>query len=83
MSTSICKNFVASALAHQACRQDFRTRYYRLPQLAEKWHLYLNDPTLADAILDRLVHNSYRLNLKGDSMRAKHSAPIDDTTHKP
>lgn len=27
------------------------------------------DPTLADAILDRLVHNSYRLALKGESMR--------------
>ena len=145
--TGIGKSFVAAALAHQACRQDFGTRYYRLPRLAEelsrasathrksaffkqlarvkllvlddfgltpladetkrdlleimddrydkastlitsqlpveKWYLYLNDPTLADAILDRLVHNAYRLNLKGDSMRAKQSAPIDDTTHKP
>ena len=27
------------------------------------------DPTLADAILDRLVHNAYRLDLKGESMR--------------
>ena len=33
------------------------------------WHDYLADGTLADAILDRLVHNAYRLNLKGDSMR--------------
>lgn len=37
----------------------------------EQWHAYLADPTLADAILDRLVHNSYRLNLTGDSMRKK------------
>ncbi|MEQ1440770.1 ATP-binding protein, partial [Fontimonas sp. SYSU GA230001] len=32
---------------------------------------YLADPTLADAILDRLVHNSYRLNLTGESMRKR------------
>lgn len=35
----------------------------------EQWHGYLGDPTLADAILDRLVHNAYRVNLKGESMR--------------
>ena len=35
----------------------------------EHWHDYLGDPTLADAILDRLVHNAHRLTLKGDSMR--------------
>jgi len=35
----------------------------------DQWHAYLADPTLADAILDRLVHNSYRLALKGESMR--------------
>jgi hypothetical protein len=33
------------------------------------WHESLDDPTLADAILDRLVHNAYKLNLKGDSIR--------------
>jgi DNA replication protein DnaC len=35
----------------------------------ELWYDYLSDPTLADAILDRVVHNSYRLNLKGNSLR--------------
>jgi hypothetical protein len=30
---------------------------------------YIGDPTLADAILDRLVHNAHRLNLNGDSLR--------------
>jgi len=35
----------------------------------EHWHEALGDPTLADAILDRLVHNAYRINLKGESMR--------------
>ena len=33
------------------------------------WHSAIGDATLADAILDRLVHNAYRIELKGDSMR--------------
>ena len=33
------------------------------------WHDYLNDPTLADAILDRFIHNAHHLNLKGESLR--------------
>ncbi|MNY74138.1 transposase [compost metagenome] len=35
----------------------------------ENWHDLIGDPTLADAILDRLVHNAYRIQLKGESMR--------------
>jgi DNA replication protein DnaC len=35
----------------------------------DNWHELIGDPTLADAILDRLVHNAYRINLKGESMR--------------
>lgn len=35
------------------------------------WHEIIADPTLADAILDRFVHNAYKLNLEGDSMRKK------------
>jgi len=133
--TGVGKSYIACALAHQACRQDFSVRYFRLPRLAEEllcaaaqqkrsaffkhlakfkllvlddfglapmseefkrdlleivddrfdktstlitsqlpvdhWHRYLDDPTLADAILDRLVHNAYRIDLKGDSMRRK------------
>jgi len=127
------KSFIASALAHAACRADYSVRSYRLPRLIEElarhhaqanrsaflkqlakvdllyiddfglapladqakrdlleiledrydkkstlitsqlpieqWHDYIDAPTLADAILDRLVHNSYRVNLKGGSMR--------------
>jgi len=33
------------------------------------WHESINDNTLADAILDRIMHNAYRLELKGESMR--------------
>jgi DNA replication protein DnaC len=40
----------------------------------EQWHRYLDDPTLADAILDRVVHNAHRLELKGESMRRKKAA---------
>lgn len=35
----------------------------------EHWHEALGDPTLADAILDRLVHNAHRIPLQGKSMR--------------
>ena len=44
-----------------------------------KWHDYIAEPTLADAILDRLVHNAYRLELKGESMR-KTNANLTATT---
>lgn len=133
------KSFIASALAHAACRADHSVRSYRLPRLVEEltrhhaqanrsaflkqlakvdllyiddfglaplsdqskrdlleiledrydkkstlitsqlpveqWHAYIDEPTLADAILDRLVHNSYRLNLKGASMRKQKKNP--------
>ena len=35
----------------------------------EIWHEQIGDPTLADAILDRLVHNAHKIQLKGGSMR--------------
>ena len=132
------KSFIASAIAHAACRADFAVRCFRLPRLIEElarhaalqkrsafyrliakadllviddfgltpladetvrdlleilddrydrrstmitsqlpvdqWHGYLGDRTVADAILDRLVHNSYRLALKGESMRKRRGA---------
>jgi len=34
-----------------------------------KWHKQIGDPTVADSILDRLVHNAYRFDLSGESMR--------------
>ena len=36
-----------------------------------RWHEQVGDPTLADGILDRLVHNAHRIEMKGDSMRKK------------
>jgi len=35
----------------------------------EHWHENIRDPTIADAILDRLVHNAHKIYLKGESMR--------------
>lgn len=35
------------------------------------WHEWLNDPTLADAILDRIVHAAHKISLRGESMRKK------------
>jgi len=40
------------------------------------WHPNIGDPTLADAICDRLLHNAYKIDMRGDSMRTKR--PSDD-----
>ena len=37
----------------------------------DRWHDHIGDPTLADAIMDRLIHNAHRIQLKGGSMRKK------------
>lgn len=39
------------------------------------WHEHLYDPTLADAICDRIVHNSYVIHVEGDSMRRRRGLP--------
>jgi DNA replication protein DnaC len=135
--TGVGKTYLACALAHKACQQDYSALYFRLPRLlhqldiakgdgrygkllksfaktnlliiddwglkklikeqshdlleifedrhrlrstlitsqlpVDHWHEIIGNPTLADAILDRLVHNAYRINLKGESMRKKKS----------
>ena len=48
----------------------------------DKWHDYIGEPTLADAILDRLVHNAHKLNLKGESMRKNNTNLTTDTTNQ-
>ncbi len=64
-----------------AARQDFleilEERYGRRSTIigsqipVDKWHDLIGDPTYADAILDRIVHNAHRINLTGESMRRK------------
>lgn len=131
--TGTGKTWVACALAHQACRDGYRTGYYYAPKLfraletaqadgslmsllkrlarasllvvddlgiasvsgklyrqfleilddrhghaatlitsqfpVSQWHEVIGDPTVADAILDRLVHQAYRLEFTGKSLR--------------
>lgn len=138
--TGVGKTWIACALAQQACRQGFSSRYLRAPRLfedlhlahadgrfpklmasyaktdlivlddwglasldaparrdllellddrhgqrstlltsqlpVEHWHEVIGDPTLADAILDRLVHSAYRITLKGESMRKRRAKKL-------
>lgn len=43
----------------------------------DKWHETISDPTLADAVMDRLIHNAHRIELKGESLRKKNSSLTD------
>ena len=61
----------------------FEERYRRKSTLIAaqlpivKWHDMIGEPTIADAILDRIIHNSHRIALEGDSMRKqKQPAPL-------
>ncbi len=62
----------------------FEERYGRASTLVtsqlpvERWYDVIAEPTMADAILDRLVHNAHELNLKGDSLRKRAAAKLDD-----
>ena len=133
------KSWLACALGHKACREDFSVAYHRVPRLfatlalargdgrygrilkslaktdllilddwgpeklnddqrrdlleiiedryerrstiitsqvpLDRWYEIIANPTLADAILDRLVHSAYRIDLTGESMR-KQRAPV-------
>jgi len=42
------------------------------------WHEALGEPTIADAILDRLLHGAHRIELRGESLRKTQSKPADD-----
>jgi len=132
-ATGTGKTFVAAAFGNAACRENFSTRYYRVPRLlsdlalahadgsyprllarvarievlilddwglaaltaaegreilevledrterhgtivtsqvpVDGWHDLIASPTVADAILDRLIHHAHKLQLKGESMR--------------
>ena len=52
-------------------RHDRRATLVTSQLPVEHWHEALGDPTLADAILDRLVHNAYKITLQGESMRKR------------
>jgi IstB-like ATP binding protein len=44
----------------------------------DRWYEIIGDPTIADAILDRLVHNAYRIDLTGESLRKMKNPPLTD-----
>jgi DNA replication protein DnaC len=52
-------------------RHDRRATLVTSPLPVEHWHEALGDPTLADAILDRLVHHAYKIPLTGESLRKR------------
>ncbi len=54
-------------------RYDRRSTLVTSQLPVKHWHDILAEPTLADAILDRLVHNAYKIELKGESMRKSRS----------
>jgi DNA replication protein DnaC len=58
-------------------RHDRRSTLVASQLPTEHWHDYLGEATLADAILDRLLHSAQRLNLRGESMR-KLAAKLTD-----
>ncbi len=136
--TGIGKSWLACALGHKACREDFSVLYHRAPRLfaaldlargdgryakllaslarvnllilddwgpeplapehrrdlleivddrcgrgsllitsqvpVDRWHEIIADPTLGDAILDRIVHAAYRIDLNGESLRKRRPA---------
>lgn len=57
----------------EICEDRYQTRSLILTsQLpVARWHEQIGDPTVADGILDRLVHNAHRIEMRGDSMRKK------------
>jgi DNA replication protein DnaC len=61
-------------------RHDNRSTIVTSQLPLDQWHHIIGDPTLADAILDRLVHNAYKINLKGESMR-KNKSKLTAPTH--
>lgn len=52
-------------------RYDIRSTIVTSQLPVRTWHEVINEKTIADAILDRLVHSSHRIDLKGESMRKK------------
>jgi DNA replication protein DnaC len=61
----------------EICEDRYQTRSMILTsQLpVAKWHEQIGDPTVADGILDRLVHNAHRIELRGESLRKTRAKP--------
>ena len=59
----------------EICEDSYQTRSLILTsQLpVTRWHEQIGDPTLTDGILDRIVHNAHRIEMRGDSVRKSRS----------
>jgi DNA replication protein DnaC len=55
-------------------RHGLRSTVIASQLCAEHWHKLIPNPTVADAVLDRIVHNAYTINIQGDSLRKKSAA---------
>jgi DNA replication protein DnaC len=68
----------------EICDDRYQTRSTILTsQLpVSRWHEQIGDPTIADGILDRLVHNAHRIEMRGESMRKKRNPPRDESDEK-
>ena len=66
----------------EICDARYQTRSTLLTsQLpVASWHAQIGDPTIADSILDRLVHNAYRIEMNGESMRKKNKNAASNST---
>ena len=64
----------------EICEDRYQTRSTILTsQLpVARWHEQIGDPTAADGIVDRLVHNAHRIEMRGESMRKKRSTKPTD-----
>jgi len=58
-------------------RHQLRSTIVTSQLLISDWHDSLGEPTIADAILDRLLHNAHRIELRGDSLRRPETALLD------
>jgi DNA replication protein DnaC len=64
-------------------RYDVRSILITSQLPIERCYEVIGDPTLADAILDRIIHNAYRIELKGESMRKLKAVNTDPDARKP
>ena len=64
----------------EICEDRYQTRSTVLTsQLpVSRWHEQIGDPTIADGILDRLVHNAHRIDMRGESMRKNRNPTLDE-----
>ncbi len=68
----------------EICEERYQTRSTVLTsQLpVAQWHEQIGDPTMADGILDRLVHNAHRIEMRGESMRKTKTTRLRKETRR-